>query len=74
MKFCDSPPKLAIVRMLFGEVTSIIPCEDILYGVVVEVALADCVKIGTVTPLSLTPTLTVSGAGSGVAAGVPLKE
>ena len=50
------------------------PCEEILYGSVAEVVLADCVKIGSVTPLSCTPTLTVSGAVSGVATGVPLKE
>lgn len=74
MKFCDSAPKLARVRMLFGAVTFIIPCEEMLYGSVVEVVLADCVKLGTVTPLSLSPTLTVSGGVSGVATGVPLRE
>ena len=74
VKFCVVAPKLARVRMLFGAVTSIMPCDDILYGSVSEVVLADCVKIGSVTPLSWTPTLTVSGAVSGVATGVPLKE
>ena len=47
--------------MLFGAVTSIIPCAEMLYGAVVEVELADCVKLGCVTPLSWSPTLIVLG-------------